>query len=81
MDSKNVNKFFIHWCLGFVLAFIILLIVWFTGLSGYAVDEYKSFDDFFYAIIHSPHIVFGLPAIIGLFFGIMIPKNEEKKDK
>jgi hypothetical protein len=75
---KKLKGFFPYWFVGTLLAFIILLIGWFTGLSGYYVDPPRGFDEFIFSIIHYPHILFGLPIIIGFFIGLMLPKNGMK---
>jgi hypothetical protein len=79
LKAKLVYKhFWVYCCLGIGLCFFILLIVWFTGISGYSIDEPKTLKEFIFALIHYPHIIFGLPILLGIIIGYFLCKENDR---
>lgn len=71
------RRFWKYCCISAAACFLLLLFSWFTGLGGDTLDSPRTVDELLYAVVHYPHVIFGLPIVFGLLIGYFLRRQDE----
>jgi NhaP-type Na+/H+ or K+/H+ antiporter len=72
MSRDKISQLLRYWAFGTGIVLVIFAIYWFTGWRKYGGVEPHTFNDLVNATVHFPHIIIGVPLLLGLALGLLL---------